>query len=123
MNKIIIFLFLILGISGCTFYQIDSQDTTSDFYPPKTNIEDVEYVDNVSKPYVEIGIVTVTTERRQTLEDILPKLKQEAAILGADAIIDIKTDASGVWKKIKPNSLLSNGYIRVNVSAKAIVYK
>lgn len=124
MKNYLLLLLLIVGFSGCTVYQIDSKEGSStEFYPPKKNIDDVAYLEKVDKPFVDIGVVTVTTERRQNLEDILPKLKQEAAILGADAITDIQTDATGTWKALKPQGLLGNSYIRVNVTAKAIVYK
>lgn len=123
MKQLLLLMLLVFGFTGCTVYQIDSKDTSTDFYPPKKNIDDVEYVEKTDKPFVEIGLVTVTTERRQSLKDVLPKLKQEAAILGADAITDIQTDASGIWKSATLKEILGNGYIRVNVSAKAIVYK
>ena len=104
-------------------YSIDSKDTTQNFYPPKKSIDEVVYMEKMDKPYEEIGIVTITTERRQTLDEILPKLKQEAAILGGDVITDIQTDATGFWKSIKFQKLLGNGYIRCNVSAKVLVLK
>ena len=112
--------------SGCTLYQIDSKDTTQDFYAPKKSIDDVTYMEKVDKPFVEIGTVTVTTERRQTLDDVLPKLKQEAAILGGDVITDIQTDAGGIWTKLKGEKmkkLLGNSYIRANFTAKVLVLK
>ena len=109
-------------ISGCTVYQIDSKDSTLDFYAPKTNIEDVVYLEKVDKPFTEIGVVTVTTERRHSLEDVLPKLKQEAAVLGGDAITDIQTDGSGIWKKVQFKKFLGNAYIRANFTAKVIVF-
>jgi hypothetical protein len=124
----LLFVILILAVSasGCTFYQIDSKDTTEDYYPPKTNLDDVAYVessDKLDKPYNEIGLVTVTTERRQTLEDVLPKLKQEAGNLGADAITDIHSDGGDFWNSLKPQELLRNAYIRTRYTAKAVVWK
>lgn len=116
-------LFLVPFFSGCTIYQIDSKDTSQDLYAPKTSIDDVTYVEKVDKPYTEIGEVTVTTERRQPLADVLPKLKQEAGMLGADAITDVSNDATDLWKKIAPEKLLSNAYIRTTYTAKAIVWK
>ena len=110
-------------LSGCTVYQIDSKDTTQEFYPPKSSIDAVKYMEKVDQPYQEIGVVTVTTERRQTLDDVLPKLKQEAAILGGDVITDIQTDATGAWKKLKPQKLFGNAYIRTNYTAKVLVLK
>lgn len=118
-----ILLFLVIFSSGCTVYQINSKDTSQDFYAPKTNISDVAYMEKVDKPYTEIGTVTVTTERNQALDDVLPKLKQEAAILGADAITDLQCDSTDLWKQIKPQQILGNAYIRATYTAKAIVWK
>ena len=110
-------------LSGCTVYQIDSKDTTLDFYPPKKSIDEVGYMEKIDKPYEEIGVVSVTTERRQSLEDVLPKLKYEAAILGGDAITDVKTDAGGTWKNIKLQKFLANANIRTKYTAKVVVLK
>lgn len=123
--KRIIFTFLFLAVfsSGCTVYRIDSKDTSQDLYVPKTNIDQVAYVEKAGKPYTEIGIVTVTTERSQLWQDVLPKLKQEAGMLGADAITDVQDGATDLWKKIAPQKLLGNAYIRTTYTAKAIVWK
>ena len=104
-------------------YQIDSKDTSSDYFVPKTSIDDVAYFQQTDKPYTEIGTVTVTTERRQPLEDVLPKLKQEAGMLGADAIINVQNDATDLWKKYAPQKLLGNAYIRTTYTATAVVWK
>jgi hypothetical protein len=116
-------LFLVISSSGCTIYQIDSKDTSQDYYVPKTSIDDVAYIEKVDKPYTEIAMVTVTTERRQTLADILPKLKQEAGMLGADAITDVQGDATDFWKALPQQKIIGNGYIRSTYTAKAIVWK
>jgi len=123
--KNILFSLLLLTIfsSGCTVYQIDSKDTSEDYFVPKTSIDDVAYVEKADKPYTEIGTVTVTTERRQPLEEVLPKLKQEAGMLGADAITDLQNDATDLWKKYAPQKVLGNAYIRTTYTAKAIVWK
>jgi len=67
--KRILFTFLSLAIfsSGCTLYQINSKDTTKDYYIAKTSIDDVAYVEKTDKPYVEIAEISVTTERRRPL--------------------------------------------------------
>ena len=122
-NTLFAFLFLAAFTSGCSVYQIDSKDTSQDYYVPKTSIDDVAYIEKVDKPYTEIATVTVTTERRQSLTDILPKLKQEAGNLGADAVTDIQSDAGDLWKSLKPKELLGNAYIRTHYTAKAIVWK
>ena len=111
-----------LLIAGCSFYQIDSHEMTTEYYPPKKSAQDVVYLEEIAKPHQEIGTVTVTTERRQSMDEILEKIKQEAAVLGGDAITDLQTDATGAWKKIKPQKLLANAYIRANYTAKVIVY-
>ena len=123
--KRILFAFLFLAVfsSGCTVYQIDSKDTSQDYYVPKTSIDQVAYIEKVDKPYTEIGIVTVTTERRRPLEDVLPKLKQEAGNLGADAITDLQSDATDFWKALPQQKFIGNGYIRTTYTAKAIVWK
>ena len=124
MKRILASLLLFTSLlSGCTFYQIDSKDTSTDFHPPKNSIDDVAYMETIDQPYDEIGIVTVTTERRQTLEDVLPKLKQEAAILGGDVITDIQSNAGGTWKNIKLQKLFGNASIRTQYSAKVVVLK
>jgi len=123
MRKIFLLSILAVALTGCTLYQIDSRDTTKDFYPPKTDISQVQYLEKVDRASEEIGEVTVTTERRQSLADVLPKLEQEAAILGGDAITDIQTDATGTWKKIRPQKLFGNAYIRATYTAKVIIFK
>src|SRR4051794_6343958 len=99
-------LLLTAALSGCSVYQINSKDTTQDFYPPKTSIEDVKYLETVDQPYEQIGIVTVDTERRATLQDVLPKLRQEAAIMGGDAITDVQSNSGTGWKNVKLQKLL-----------------
>jgi len=123
--KRILFTFLFLAIfsSGCSIYQIDSKETSQDYYVPKTSVDDVAYVEKVDKPYIEIATVTVTTERRQSTDDVIPKLKQEAGMLGADAITDVKSDATDLWKSLPSQKVIGNAYIRSTYTAKAIVWK
>lgn len=116
-------IFLSIFSSGCTVYQIDSKDTSQDYYAPKTSIDDVAYVEKADKPYTEIGTVTVTTERNLPLEDVLPKLKQEAGNLGADAITELQSDATDFWKKLPPQKIIGNANIRSIYTAKAIIWK
>ena len=124
MKYFVLSIALVAGfLSGCTTYQIDSKDTTLDFYPPKKNIDEVGYMEKIDQPYEEIGTVSVSTERRQSLEDVLPKLKYEAAVLGGDAITDIQTNAGGTWKNIKLQKLLGNANIRTKYTAKVVVLK
>jgi len=122
--KRILFSILLLTIfaSGCTFYKIDSKDTTQDLYVPKTSIDDVAYIEKVDKPFVQIAEVSVTTERRQSLKEVLPKLKQEAGMLGADAITDVQGEATDFWKALPQQKIIGNGYVRSTYTAKAIVW-
>ena len=123
--KTILFPVVILAFiaAGCSVYQIDSQPEGTAYYPPKKSPSEIIYLESLDRPHEIIGTVTVTTERRQALENILPKMQYEAAALGGDAITDIQTDATGVWKKIKAQALLGNAYIRANYSAKVVVFK
>ena len=116
-------LLLTVSISGCTLYQINSKDESMDYYAPKTSLNDVVYVESTDKPYIVIATISVTTERNQSLEEILPKLQQEAGLLGADAVTDVQNGATTVWKKYAPKKLLGNAYIRTTYTAKAIVWK
>jgi hypothetical protein len=122
MKKLLSIILLSVVTTGCSLYQIDSQNDTTKYYPPKKSTAEVAYVEKSDRPYETIGTVIVTTERRQTLESVLPKMQYEAAIMGGDAFTDIRTDATGSWKKIQPKALLGNAYIRANYSAKVIVY-
>ncbi len=125
MKSVALMMLLVLGLfSGCTTYRIDSEDTTLNYYPPKNSPDDVVYMETVDKPFEQIGIVTVTTERRQTLEDALPKLKYEASILGGDVITDIQVNSTGVWQNVKVQKYLGhNGYVHTQYSAKVLVLK
>jgi len=114
--------FLVACLSGCTVYQINSKDTTKGFYPPKKSIDEVRYMEKVDQPFEEIGIVTVTTERIHSIDDVLPLLKQEAAILGGDVITDVKEDTGGAWKNAKLQKLLGNSNIRTSYTAKVLVF-
>ncbi len=120
--KKILSVVVMLFLAGCSFYHVDSKTETTKYFPPKKNTNDVIYVEKSDRPFEVIGEVIVTTERRQTLESVMPKFQYEAAQLGGDAFTDIRTNATGVWQKIKPQALLGNAYIRANYSAKVIVF-
>lgn len=126
MTKNIYFIsILLLMASGCSVYNIDSQNVSTNYYPSKKLFNDVVYLEKVDKPNEIIGYVTVNTERIQSdkMEDIIMKMKREAAILGADAITEIKTDATGEWKKLPAQKLMGNAYVRANFTATAIIFK
>ena len=119
-------LFLSLAVvifAGCSLYHVDSKDTTLDFYPPKESADQIVYIENVQKPHQVIGYVTVNTERRQWMSEILEKMKREAAILGGDAITGISSDSTGEWKRLPAQEIVGKAYIRANFRATVVVFK
>ena len=123
MKKFIFLIFFVFLTSGCSIYHINSEEVSTNFYPSKESADNVEYVENVTNPYEAIGTVTVNTERNRPMEEVIEKMKREAAILGGDAITNITTDKSGFWKRVPPHKLLGNAYIRSNFTATVVVYK
>jgi hypothetical protein len=103
-------------------YRIDSEDTTLDFYPPKASANDVIYLEKIDKPYEVVGVVSLDAERTRPMEDILLKMRYEAAILGGDAITDVRSDLNEA-KGGKSEPFLINARLRVRYSAKVIVFK
>lgn len=121
-KNIILWAALLFLTSACSIYHIDSEETTTNFYPSKSSPDQVKYVENVYQPYEVIGTVTVNAERSRAMNEVIEKLKKEAAILGGDAITDVKTNASGTWKKLPPQKFLGNAYIRANTTATVVVF-
>ena len=117
------FLFIsTLFFTSCSMYRIDSQNLSDEYYHPKNSAADVVFLEHVDRPYKTIGIVTVNAERRQSLSDVIEKMKYEAAVMGADAITNIKTDGSGLWKKLPLKQLLGNAYVRANFTADVVIF-
>lgn len=114
---------LILTTWGCSIYHVNSEDIATDFYPPKSSPYDVAFSEEINRPHEVIAYITVNTERRQHIDDIIHKMKREAAIIGADAITNIRTDATGRWKRLPAQGLISNAYVRANFTAEAVVFK
>jgi len=108
MKNIILSIFFILSLSACSIYHIDSRDSTTHYYPSKKSTDEIAYIEKIDQPHEIIGYVTVNTERRQTITDVLEKMKREAAILGAEALTNIQTDASGTWKNLPAQELIGN---------------
>lgn len=76
---------------GCSLYRIDSEETAGAFIPSK-NPSDIIYAETLSQPHEIIGKLSVRTQRRQPFDEIIEKMKREAAIIGGDAITDIKNE-------------------------------
>ena len=123
MKRIYFLIALVFLTAGCSIYNVDSQNLTDEFYPSKRSANDVAYLENVTRPHEVIATVIVNTERRQRMDDVIAKMKREAAILGGDAITNIQTDATGTWKKLPAKKLLGNAYVRANFSASVIIFK
>jgi len=110
-------------LSGCSIYQVDSQEASKNYYSPKKQASEVVYEEKITRPHEIIGYVTVSTERRQNLSDVMEKMQREAAILGGDAITNIQTDATGTWKRLPAQEIIGNGYVRANFTAAVVVLK
>ena len=127
MKRLAIFLCFAFGIfifSACSLYTVDFESTSYDFHPAKVSKDEVAYLETVSKPCDVIAHVTVNAERNQKMQEVLDKLKKEAAVLGGDAITNIQTNAgTGKWAKIKPKKLFGNANIRANYVADVVVFK
>ena len=123
MSKIFSLLCLFFFFGGCSFYQISSEETTFDSYPPKSSSSEVQYLESISQPYKLIGYVTVKTERNQDITEVLEKLKREAGSLGGDAITNVSTiDAAGKSQEETPFHLFDNAGIRESYVADVIVF-
>ena len=122
MKKVILFIALSI-LAGCSFYSINSEEVTENYYPPKNSVDSVVYLEEVKDPHEVIGFVTVNTERRQKMQDVLEKMKREAAVLGGDAITNItrKTSKGGEKMKLaKLKKFFEDGSIRATFTATVI---
>jgi hypothetical protein len=111
------------SLSGCSVYHVNSEDITTNYYPSKQSINDVIHIEQVEREHEVIGYVTVNTERRQRLSDVINKMKREAAIMGGDAITNIQTDATGQWKNLPAQDVIGNAFVRANFTATVIFFK
>jgi len=122
-RKVLVLLMIVGVTSSCSLYRINSEEVTDNVYAPKEDPGQVEYVEEVKGSYDVVGFVTVNAERCQNMDDVIAKMKKEAAILGGDAITNIKTDATQAWKKMPPQKLFKNGYVRANFTCTVIAYQ
>ncbi len=122
MKKIISLITLVLLTSSCSIYHITSTSTTDDYYPAQETTE-VVYLDRIDDTYTIIGTVTVNAERRQRLDNVIEKMKREAAIMGGEAITDIQSNATGPWKQLPIQRAIGNAYVRANFTASVVARK
>lgn len=109
--------------SGCSLYHVTSEETTLNYYPPKDSIAGITYQEKVDQPHEVIGYVTVNSERRQKVSEIIERMKRETAILGGDIITNLQSDATGEWKRLPAQQVLGNAYVRANFRATVVVLK
>ena len=55
------------------------------------------------------------------IKEGIEKMKSEAAILGGEAITDIQSDATGLWKRLPAQRTIGNAYVRANFTASVVV--
>lgn len=124
-KKIALLICLTVLASACTVYRINSRETEIDnVYLPKASSDEVAYIKKISRPHEVIGFVTVTADRSHNRMDaIIEKMKREAAILGGDAITDIKMEASGIWEKVPARKFFGKANIRANFTAAVVAFQ
>ncbi len=122
-KKIFLLLFVTVFVSACSIYKVNYEETSTAFYPPKKSSMDVKFIESISEPHEVLGFVTVNTERRQQLSEIIEKMKREAAALGGDAITNVTMNSKGIPKEIKGKNMLANAYIRTTFTATVVRYK
>ena len=121
--KLLALITFVLLTSSCMVYHVNSVDSGDTYYPAKSANE-VVYMEEIDETHEIIGTVTINAERKQRdIDDILVKMKREAAILGGDAITDIQSDATGVWKRLPVQKTVGNAYVRANYTASVVVFK
>jgi len=121
-KKYLTLLSIVLLTSSCSIYHINSSYTTDDYYP-QAKVDEVVYLEEIEQSYEIIGTVTVNAERRQSLDDVIEKMKREAGILGGNAITNIQTDATGLWKSLPAQQVIGNAYVRANFTASVVILK
>ena len=95
-----------------------------EYYPAKDSPDDVQYLEQVTAPHKVIGTVKVNAERNQRREEVIRRLKSEAAVYGADAITNISIQAGEKkWMFKKLQEFLANGYIRAIYSADVVIFE
>ena len=114
---------LIALLSGCSLYRITSDETSSDNYPPKPSSNEILYLKAVPQPYKVIGTVKINTERNQKKEEIIEKLKHEAAAMGGDAITNISVMDDAGASKNKLAQMLENARLRESYQADVVVFR
>ncbi len=104
-------------LSACSLYRVDSDETSTDFFPSKPSAKEIVYLETVTQPYEVLGTVSVNTERRTERSEVLEKIKREAALIGGDAVTNVRE------KPPVHKGILQNAYLRTNYLADVIKFK
>ena len=112
-------LLLLLPISGCTYGDRASFETTSRLGTSPATIEVVESRD-VRRPYKVIGIVSAES---YYLSAALKRCRAEAAKLGADALLDFGPTGNRTGVASYGYGLAAGSTYNTGWSAKALVWE
>jgi hypothetical protein len=85
-------------VSGCSVVRIDSEETTPDFHSPRRSAQDVLFLEKINKPGDIIGRVFVSVYNGRPIAEVIAKMRDEAAILGGDAITGIRSQPESVMR-------------------------
>jgi len=120
-KKIVALITFVLLTSSCSIYHINSIDSGDTYYPARS-ADEVAYMEEIDESCQVIGTVTVNAERKQRdIDDIIIKMRREAAILGGNVLTDIQSDATGVWKRLPVQQTIGNAYVRANYTGSAAI--
>jgi len=75
--------------AGCTYYRVNADEIAFNTIHPKENHKEIHYMETVNVPYEVIGTVVVSTERRNSIQEVLEKMKYQIALIGGDAVTNI----------------------------------
>lgn len=91
MKKFILLLSTVLlsTLTGCTYYRVNADEIAFNTVHPNQSQHEIQYLETVNVPYEVIGTVVVGTERRNSIEEVVDKMKAQIAILGGDAVTNI----------------------------------
>lgn len=104
MKKFILLLSTILlpTLTGCTYYRVNADEIAFNTVHPNENQHDIQYLETVNVPYEVLGTVVVSTERRNSMEEVVEKMKRQISVLGGDAVTNIvQIDEPSAIKRIR----------------------
>ena len=84
---------------------------------PVTRFEDIVvfYTQKPKRPYIKIGKIRVSSSYWPQ-EKLIDRIKAEASVRGANAVIDVKTETSSVFEKTDYDSMAYAKFIAEGVA-------